>query len=180
MDPVKQAQFHDVVLSELPAAYSLARWLTGNAADAEDVVQDALLRGFQYFDGFRGGSPRAWLLRIVRNVAMTWLSTNRHAGRVSLDQVPGVAGDELVATGSLGEDPAEAAARARELTLLRGAIAALPVDQREVVILRDVEGLSYREVADVLELPLGTMMSRLARARHELEQQLRPVGGQLP
>lgn len=174
-------RFQAIVVPELRSAYSLARWITGNPADADDVVQETMLRAYQYFESFQGDNGRAWLLQIVRNVASTWASSRSRLKVISLDQ--DVSQDfELQASptgdGATPMDPAEVAERASDLQRLRRAIADLPREQREVVVLRDIEGLAYRDIAAILELPLGTMMSRLSRARDELEQRLRPVGGQ--
>jgi RNA polymerase sigma-70 factor, ECF subfamily len=180
-DRSSNSRFQAIVVPELRSAYSLARWITGNSADADDIVQEAMLRAYQYFESYRGDNGRAWLLQIVRNVASTWASGKSRLKVVSLDQdMP--QNFELQASpaadGSAATDPAEIAERASDLQRLRRAIADLPREQREVVVLRDIEGLAYRDIAAILELPLGTMMSRLSRARDELEQRLRPLGGQ--
>lgn len=181
MDQSSNSRFQALVVPELRSAYSLARWITGNPVDAEDVVQEALLRAYRYFAGYRGENGRAWLLRIVRNVAATWATSRGRLKLVSLDDDMAFDSDaqaEIAADGSTSSDPAEIAERASELQRLRQAIAALPPEQREVVVLRDVEGLAYRDIAAILDIPLGTMMSRLSRARDDLEQRLRPLGGQ--
>jgi RNA polymerase sigma factor (sigma-70 family) len=168
--------FETLVLPEMDAAYSFARWMTGNPTDAQDVVQDAMVRMLRYVDTFRGGSARAWVLSVVRNTALTWLQTNRRSGQVSLDaDTDGCAGVQalLVAHGDDGGDPAAIQLRRSEIEALHRAIRDLPLEQREVVLLRDVEGLSYREIATVLNVPPGTVMSRLARARDVLERRLR-------
>ena len=144
-------------------------------------MQEALLRAYRYFAGYRGENGRAWLLRIVRNVAATSATSRGRLKLVSLDDDMAFDSDaqaEIAADGSTSSDPAEIAERASELQRLRQAIAALPPEQREVVVLRDVEGLAYRDIAAILDIPLGTMMSRLSRARDDLEQRLRPLGGQ--
>jgi RNA polymerase sigma-70 factor, ECF subfamily len=169
-------QFETLVLPELDAAYSFARWMTGNPTDAQDVVQDAMVRMLKYIDTFRGGSARTWVLRVVRNTALTWLQTNRRPGQVSLHEDsdgPSGVSASLVAHGDDGGDPAAIQLRRSEIEGLHRAIRELPLEQREVVLLRDVEGLSYREIATILEIPPGTVMSRLARARDVLEQRLR-------
>jgi RNA polymerase sigma-70 factor (ECF subfamily) len=160
----------------MDAAYSFARWMTGNPTDAQDVVQDAMVRMLRYIDTFRGGNARAWVLRVVRNTAVTWLQTNRRPGQLSLNQDAdgSSAVDALfVAHGDDGGDPAAIQLRRSEIEALHRAIRELPLEQREVVLLRDVEGLSYREIATIVEVPPGTVMSRLARARDVLEQRLR-------
>jgi RNA polymerase sigma factor (sigma-70 family) len=176
--PVDSAKppFETLVLPEMDAAYSFARWMTGNPTDAQDVVQDAMVRMLRYIDTYRGGNARAWVLRIVRNTALTWLQTNRRPGHVSLDEdADRSSGVDalLVSHGNDGGDPAAIELRRSEIEALHRAIRDLPLEQREVVLLRDVEGLSYREIATILEVPPGTVMSRLARARDVLEQRLR-------
>lgn len=163
----KQARFEQCILPHLDAAYNLARWLAGNEPDAQDVVQDAFLRAYKFFGGFRGGDSRSWLLRIVRNAFYDSLARRRRAE----NETPF---DEALHGGT----PAFAAPDAALLEkadqqLVRQAMAALPVDYREVLVMRELERLSYKEIADVAELPLGTVMSRLARAREHLHQGLR-------
>jgi RNA polymerase sigma factor (sigma-70 family) len=162
------ARFRGVVFPHLDAAYSLARWLTGNRPDAEDVVQEAPLRAFRAIDGFAGGSARAWVLTIVRNTAYSWLRKNRPAMVVTVE--------DLEADEAAHSVPGEADAETPELALiaktdvehLRAAIAALPAPYRETLVLRDIEGLDYREIAQTTQVPIGTVMSRLARARGRL------------
>jgi RNA polymerase sigma factor (sigma-70 family) len=172
----RKPTFETLVLPELDAAYSFARWMTGNPADAQDVVQDAMVRLLRFIDTYRGGNARAWVLGVVRNTAMSWLKANRRPGQVALDEgaggAPGLAA-VLVAHGDDGGDPAAIELRRSEVEALRRAIGQLPLEQREVVLLRDVEGLSYRDIASVLGIPPGTVMSRLARARDVLEECLR-------
>src|SRR5512139_2388980 len=159
-------------MSNLDAAYNLARWPTRDDRDAEDVVQEACLRAFRFLDGFRGGDSRAWLLTIVRHTCYTWLQKNRGHELVSFDE-------EL--------DNVESEASAEELLLqsvdqqsLRKALIELPVEFREVIVLRELEELSYKEIAHIAGVPLGTVMSRLARARKRLEQCLtQPTTGEV-
>jgi len=165
--PDKRACFERVVLPHLEAAYNLARWLTRSDHDAEDVVQEAYLRAFRFFHGFRGGDGRSWLLSVVRNTCYTWLEKHRGQGpTVSLDeQVHGPSDslnpERLLLEQAAGEE-------------LRAVVAALPEEFREVVVLRELEGLSYKEIAAILGVPLGTVMSRLTRARARLQQCLCP------
>jgi RNA polymerase sigma factor (sigma-70 family) len=162
------ARFSDVVMPHIDDAYRLAHWLTGNSTDAEDVVQDASLRAFRAIRGYAGGSARAWLLCIVRNTAYSWLRTNRPTAVVTVDDLEAV---ELAQA-----NPSDPDAETPETTLLaqidadqlRAAIAALPAPFRETLVLRDIEGLDYREIAQTTEVPIGTVMSRLARARRRL------------
>ena len=167
----QQAQFEEVVLPHLDAAYNLARWLAGNEHDAEDIVQEAFLRAFRFMGGFRGGNSRSWLLTIVRNTAYTWLRKN-HGPIVYLGE------DELAEI----EDPAAlggdvALLRNADAGRLRAALQQLPVEFREALVLRELEGLSYKEIAEVADVPIGTVMSRLARARKQLQELLQPKGG---
>jgi RNA polymerase sigma-70 factor, ECF subfamily len=157
-------RFAALVLPLMPSAYNVARWLTGNRADAEDVVQEAYLRAWRHFAGYRGGDGRSWLLRIVRNCAHD-LRADRP--RPAADADP----DEVAAGASA--DPAGIAQELARAMRLRTAIAALPSEQREALVLREFEGLSYREIAEAVAAPIGTVMSRLSRARDRLADVLR-------
>ena len=162
----RDARFASVVLPHLADAYALARWLTGNSADAEDVVQDACLHAFRGIGNFSNGNARAWVLTIVRRTAYTWLGKNRPAALVLVEDVEGVgraqSGEPDV------ETPETALIAKADAGLLEAAIAALPAPFRETLVLRDLQGLAYREIAGVTEVPVGTVMSRLARARQRL------------
>jgi RNA polymerase sigma factor (sigma-70 family) len=162
------ALFASVVMPHIDAAYRLAQWLTGSPTDAEDVVQDALLRAFHAIRGFAGSSARAWVLSIVRNTAYSWLRKNRAGMIVSVEDLEAVE----AAQPNLGQPNAttpEAGLIAKaDAERLRTAIAALPTPFRDTLVLRDIEGLGYREIAEVSEVPIGTVMSRLARARCRL------------
>jgi RNA polymerase sigma factor (sigma-70 family) len=150
------------VLPHLDSAYNLARWLTGNDHDAQDVVQDAYVRAVRFFASFRGGDCRPWLLAIVRRVAYDWLARNR-------SHPPLTVFDEDLHSEPAGSlDPAQLALRQEDRELLRQALADLSVPLREILVLRELEGLSYKEIAAVTELPPGTVMSRLARGRERL------------
>ncbi len=151
------ALFEAAVLPHLGSAYNLARWLTGNAHDAEDLVQDSMVRAFAYFDGFRGDDGRAWLLAIVRNSFYTSLRRRR---RAATDALP----DDLLLA-DVRPDPEVALLRKVEVDALRVAVERLPESFREALVLREIEGLSYREIAEVARIPIGTVMSRLARGR---------------
>ena len=161
MSATEPEQFERVVLPHLDAAYSLARWLAGNDHDAEDIAQEACVRAFRFLGGHRGGDARAWLLAIVRNTAFSWLRKNRPRAVVSIDD------DEIAEL----EDPAVAAGPfcAADRNALRSALEALPLEFREAIVLRELEGLSYKEIAEIAGLPVGTVMSRLARARRQLQ-----------
>jgi RNA polymerase sigma-70 factor (ECF subfamily) len=159
--------FEAVVLPHLEAAHNLARWLTRDAAAAEDVVQEAMLRALTYFPSFRGVNPRAWLLQIVRNTAYGSLKLDRGAQLVPLagaDEADG-AGLEVV---SPDDDPETSLIRSRDRCRVRALIEALPVELRETLVLRELEEFSYKEIAEVTRVPLGTVMSRLWRARQSL------------
>ena len=166
--------FEQTILPHLDAAYNLARWLTGNERDAEDVTQEACLRAFKFFDGFRGGDARAWLLTIVRRTTWSWLQSNRrHEEAVEFDE-------ELHGGQDFSANPEETLARAGDAEAVRQAIAALPAVFREVLVLRELEGCSYKEIADIAGVPIGTVMSRITRARRHLQTALStpsPSGG---
>jgi len=166
MNQGRHGDFEQVVLPHLDAAYNLARWLTRNDHDAQDVAQEAVLRAYRFFDGLRG-EAKPWLLTIVRNSCFTWLQANRPAGTVGFDD--GIA--ELLPADDDG--PEVQAARNCDRRMLNAAIAALPVQFREVLILRELEDLSYKDIARIADVPIGTVMSRLARARRLLAQSLR-------
>jgi len=160
-EPEPSAAFDQIVLPHLDAAYNLARWLAGNDHDAADIAQEACVRAWQFRAGYRGGNSRAWLLTIVRNTAYTWLKKNRPKSIVTLND------EELAEV----EDPA-AMSRAfqnADVSVLRAALEELPLEFREALVLRELEGLSYKEIAEVADVPLGTVMSRLARARRDLQ-----------
>jgi RNA polymerase sigma-70 factor (ECF subfamily) len=152
-------RFEEVVLVHLDAAYNLARWLTASDHDAQDVVQDACVRGFRAFDQFRGGDGRAWLLTIVRNTAFTLKSGKKT--QVELDE-------ETHETADHEMDPQVIVARASDAKRVREAIEMLPGELRTVIVLREMEGMSYKEIAAVAGVPIGTVMSRLSRGRERL------------
>ena len=151
------------MLPHLDAAYNLARSLMRNDHDAEDAVQEASLRAFRFFADFRGGNSRAWFLRIVRNTSFTLLKKNRPADmNVVFDE-------ELHGGQSPHLDPGISLDRAQDRQTVRTAIEQLPLEFREAITLRELEGASYKEIAEVAGVPIGTVMSRLARARHQLQ-----------
>jgi RNA polymerase sigma factor (sigma-70 family) len=159
--------FEAALLPHLAAAYNLARWLARNDHDAEDLVQEAYLRAFKSFDSFHGGDGRGWILAIVRNTCYSWLQQNRNQ---ELAQVF----DEEVHTVVEGHSrsPEAMLLRNADAQLLRDALEKLPVEFREILVLRELEGMSYREIADLAGIPVGTVMSRLARGRERLQRQL--------
>lgn len=160
-------RFEEVALPHLDAAYNLARWLTRNDADAADVVQEAFLRAFTYFDGYRGENGKAWLLMIVRNTCFRWLERNRPAVVVPFSrEVEGEVENAVASAGSEAPpDPEMLVVQQRDAALLNELLGEVPPLFREALVLRELEELSYREIADVLGVPMGTVMSRLARAR---------------
>lgn len=158
--------FDQIVLPHLDAAYNLARWLTRNEHDAEDVVQEAFLRALRFFGGFHGGNARAWLLTIVRHVSYDWLRRNRPS------EVSAPFEEEVYGPEDASPTPEDLVMKQADRLRLRAALEALPVTWREVLILRELEGMSYKEIADVAGIKIGTVMSRLARARSGLLQRL--------
>ena len=164
-------RFAELVMPHVADALSLARWLTGNVTDAEDVVQEACVRAFRSVSSARNGEARAWLLAIVRNTAFTWLAKNRPKGVVTTDDESTFerAGLEMVESQSSPEATLIGKAESEHL---HAAIAGLPLSYREVLVLREIEGLSYQEIAKTLSIPVGTVMSRIARARNLLIQRI--------
>jgi RNA polymerase sigma-70 factor, ECF subfamily len=164
----RRSRFESVVLPHLDAAYALARWLTRNDADAADVVQEAMLRAFRYFDSYREGDAKSWLLRIVRRTCYSWLERNRPADMVPLDVE--TERDEEAAGPALAGSIESLLQNRSDLRRLDALIAALPPPLREVIVLRELEELGYREIAEVVGVPVGTVMSRLHRARSALRR----------
>ena len=156
----RRRRFEAQALPHLDAAYNLARWLSRSPADADDIVQEAMLRAFLAFDGFRGTDARAWLLTIVRNCWITARRTAQRRGHTVLEET----------VEDAGPDPEETAIQAGHRRRLQAMIARLPDDFREVLILREMEDMSYREIAEITGAPIGTVMSRLARARSMLRE----------
>jgi len=168
-EQTKAGRFREVVLVHLDAAYNLARWLSRSDTDAEDIVQDACLRALRSFDGFRGDSARPWLLAIVRNATYDWLRQNRKGAQEEPYDEEFHGGLDTVSFAAADTPGPEAKLERAELRRqIDDALARLPVAFREVVVLRDIEDLSYREIADVAQIPIGTVMSRLARGRRLL------------
>ena len=173
MEPRELERFEAVVLPHLDAAYGLARYLMRNDADADDVVQEALLRALRYFGGFRGeqaSQSRAWVLAIVRNMASTWRRRHRaDEGAAEFDEA-------VHSDAADGEHPASELDRRDARETLAQALERLPRDLREVIVLREIEGLSYKEIGEVVDVPIGTVMSRLSRARKRLQAALAASG----
>ena len=162
------ARFRSIVMPHIDEAFRLAHWLTGNRTDAEDVVQDASLRAFRAIREYAGGNPRSWLLSIVRNTAYSWLRKNRPATVFTVDDLEAVEVEQTKPGDPVGETPEAALIAKVDAEQLRTAISALPTPFRETIVLRDIEGLDYREIAEATDVPIGTVMSRLARARRRL------------
>ena len=162
LDPQEQARFERLVLPHLDAAFNLARWILRSRADAEDVTQDAMLRAYRFFSGYHGGDARAWVLQIVRNSCYTWLEKKRPAEDVSeFDEKLHVPQDPL-------PTPEALAIASVDRERLTGALQSLSARFREILVLRELEGCSYKEIAAITEMPIGTVMSGLSRARQQL------------
>lgn len=162
----KTAQFETIALPHFGAAYNLARWLVRDDHDAEDVVQEAYMRAFRFFGGYRGGDSRSWLLTIVRNTCYTWLQQNR--SRELTEPVD----DKLDEVGITTENPETILLQTVDAQLVRQALEELPIEFREVLIMREMEDLSYKQISAIADLPIGTVMSRLARGRKRLRELL--------
>lgn len=182
-ESASRRRFEEITLRHFDAAYNLARWLTRNDHDAEDVVQEAYLRALRFFGGFRGSEGRPWLLTIVRHTCYSWMEKNRPAEvsagfdeSASAADRTGFDPDMMAADGG---NPEAIALQNAHRRILNQAIAALPLGFREVLILRELEDMSYKEIAQVIDAPVGTVMSRLARARKLLQQSppLRAMSG---
>lgn len=158
--------FEQAVLPHLDAAYNLARWLTGNDPDAQDVAQEASLRAFKFFGSFRGENARAWLLTIVRNTFYHWLAKNRPA------EIVGAIDEQALEVEDAAANAEANQLRSADADTVRRAIAELPVVFREAIILREMEGFDYKAIAELSDVPVGTVMSRLARARRLLHKRL--------
>jgi RNA polymerase sigma factor (sigma-70 family) len=168
----RRRRFELVALPHLDAAHNLALWLAGNASDAEDVVQDAYLRAYRYFDSFQGGNFRVWLLAIVRNAFITWVKENRSERMMFVPDTPVAknADKEETMWGSQPRDPESLLLESIDSQALGRLMEHLPAEYREVLLLREVEDLAYKEIAEVTGVPIGTVMSRLSRARLSMRQ----------
>lgn len=171
-DPAKRRRFEDTVLVHLDAAYNLARWMLRDESAAEDVVQDASLRAFRFFDALTGPSPKAWFMAIVRNACRDWIKAHQHRGLEDAyeDEAHGL----QVARGIhvTLETPDAVAERNADARWLHACILSLPTDFCEVIVLRELEELSYKEISAIVDVPIGTVMSRLSRGRQLLRQRL--------
>ena len=167
---IRPARFEKRVLPHLDAAYNLARWLTRNDHDAEDVVQEAFARALRYFDSLKEDDARPWLLAIVRNTAYTWLEKNRPAEVVVLDDAGLDRAEAELASqaGASDSNPEVIVLQTAQRKLVNQALEELPVAYREVLVMRELEELTYKEIAHIAAIPIGTVMSRLARGRELL------------
>ncbi len=168
----KFARFEACALPHMDASYNLARWLTRNDQDAADITQEAYLRAFRFFDGFHGTDARAWLLAIVRNTFYTWLTQNRSQDFLTPfdDEVHGHTAEHGAICEPVITNPETLMLQQADQQLLRQALENLPVEFREVVVLRELEDMSYKQIAAITSLPVGTVMSRLARGRKRLQE----------
>ncbi len=158
------AEFEEAIIPHLGAAYDLARWLTRNSHEAEDVVQESYLKAFRFFDGFHGGDGKAWLMAIVRNTCFTLLQKNK------VNAASDVFDERLHSDAARVVDAEEALIERVGLESLRGCIEVLPAEYREVVVMREIQELSYKQIAEITCVPVGTVMSRLSRGRKRLEE----------
>lgn len=164
LDLQERARFEQIVLPHLDAAFNLSRWLLHSRTDAEDVAQEAMLRAYRFFRGYQGGDAKAWLLQIVRNTCYSWLEKNR--------PMEMMAEFEEDAHPQPSATPEAIAIAGDNRERLRQALEALPPRSREVIILRELEGCSYKEIAEITAIPIGTVMSSLSRARQQLQRSL--------
>ena len=165
VDEAERRRFERLVLPHLDAAYNLARWLARNDEDARDIVQEAIMRALRYFHGFRGENARPWLLQIVRHASFAWLQERRPSE-------PGATADAAEPHAPTQDEPLAAVLERDERRRVNAALSALPVHYREILVLRELEDLSYRDISMVVDVPLGTVMSRLARARQLMRDAL--------
>jgi RNA polymerase sigma-70 factor (ECF subfamily) len=171
-EPTEATNFDRAMLPHLAAAYNLARWLMRTEYDAQDAVQEAYLRAFRFFPGFRGGDGRAWLMKIVRNTCYTQLRASQLAqGATEFDE-------NLLPPDTRALNPEESVLQDGSVNLVRQAMENLPPNIREILILREIEGMSYREIASITGIPLGTVMSTLSRARTRLRTALTSLGAE--
>ncbi len=166
-----RTRFEKLTLPHLDAAFNLARWLTRNDQDADDVVQDAYLRAFRFFDGFDGDNARVWLLAIVRNACFDWMTRNRRKEMVAVDDFEEMI-DTTFSSNDEASNPLALLIEKSNAALVQAAIESLPIVYREVLVMRELEELSYQEIAAIANLPQGTVMSRLSRARAQLRMEL--------
>lgn len=171
---VSRMRFDELVLPHMQAAFNLAYWILGERAEAEDVVQDAFLRAFRAFGGFRGENAKPWLLAIVRNAAFRAIQNRKRSARFFILSGDVKGSDGQVVAEIASDDPSAESVllAAEDRERLHAALGALPIDYREIIVLREMEGLSYSEISEAVAIPIGTVMSRLSRARAELRELL--------
>lgn len=171
---IRPTRFEQSVMPHLDAAYNLARWLTRDDHDAEDVVQEAFVRAFRFFDSMREASARPWLLAIVRNTAYTWMQKNRPADIVAIDDAGAIddAHESIGHAAPADSNPEVILLQSANRKLVNQALEELPVAFREVIVMREIEDLSYKEIAEIAGIPAGTVMSRLSRARDMLRKSI--------
>ena len=163
------ASFEQVAMPHLDAAYNLARWLSGNDHDAQDVTQEAMLRALRFFGGFRGGDARTWLLTIVRNTYYShWRRVRGRDEATEFDEELHSMGDDALRFAAHGANPEHILSRTQDVKLLDRALGEIAAEYREALVLREIEDLSYQEISDVLAVPMGTVMSRISRGRRLL------------
>jgi RNA polymerase sigma factor (sigma-70 family) len=166
---INSMNFEEAVLPYLDAAYNLARWLTRNEQDAQDIVQEAYLRAFRFFPAFRGGDGRSWIMKIVRNTCYTWIHENRPLqGAMEFDE-------NRILSDRRALNPEEVVLQSDAGTLVRKALEELPTNFREVLVLRELDGMSYKEIAEITGMAAGTVMSSLSRARVRLRRALKDL-----
>jgi RNA polymerase sigma-70 factor (ECF subfamily) len=167
---VSRMRFEELVLPHMQAAFNLAYWILGERAEAEDVVQDAFLRAFRAFVGFRGENAKPWLLAIVRNAAFRAIQNRKRSARFFILSGDVKGSDGQVVAKMASDDPSAESVllAAEDRERLHAALGSLPIDYREIIVLRELEGLSYSEISEAVAIPIGTVMSRLSRARAEL------------
>jgi len=167
-DTTEQTRFAEVFLPHLVDAFRLAHWLAGSRADAEDIVQEASMRAFRGISGFAGGNPRAWVLTIVRNTSYSWLAKNRPSAIVLQGDLDDEARQQQLDQADPDPSPEAQLIAKMDSAAMRRAMATLPAPFREVLVLREIHDLNYKTIAEIAGLPIGTVMSRLARARRLL------------
>jgi RNA polymerase sigma-70 factor (ECF subfamily) len=177
----RTARFQEIAMPHMDAAYNLARWLTGNDHEADDVTQEAFLRAFRFFDGFRGEDARTWILTIVRNTFYTEYrkARGRNESTEFDEEMHSSSDDETLPTIGRGTDtnPVSILARRQDIRLLDQALESLPIEYREALVLRELEDLSYKEIASTMDVPIGTVMSRIARGRGLLLKAFKKLSG---
>ena len=178
VDSSKEKHFRVMVLPHLSSAFNLACWLTRNREDAEDVVQEAYLRAFKFFDSFHGDNGRVWLLGIVRNTFYTWYAKNhdKTLGTLFDEDLHSMEAEDAATLSRIKNNPEALLMQRDTQRLVRGALEALPLEFREVMVMRELEELTYKEIAAIVDIPIGTVMSRLGRGRKLLAKILMPMG----